>query len=70
MSMLSMAGYALGIELFRLAYMAGGIAGFASCAVLTAVLFVLLARRTVPQAMAERAAPADYLPLELQGQNS
>jgi DHA1 family multidrug/chloramphenicol efflux transport protein-like MFS transporter len=31
MSMLSMAGYALGIELFRLAYMAGGIAGFASC---------------------------------------
>ncbi|WP_089085006.1 MFS transporter [Aquitalea magnusonii] len=70
MSMLSMAGYALGIELFRLAYMAGGIAGFAACSVLTAVLFVLLARRTVPQAMAERAAPADYLPLELQGQNS
>jgi hypothetical protein len=30
MSMLSMAGYALGIELFRLAYMAGGMAGFAS----------------------------------------
>ena len=70
MSMLSMAGYALGIELFRLAYMAGGMAGFAGCSVLTALLFVWLARRTVPQAMAERAAPADYLPAELQTQNS
>lgn len=68
MSMLSMAGYALGIELFRLAYMAAGMAGFAGCALLMALLFVALARHTLPQAMAERAAPADYLPLELQGQ--
>lgn len=70
MSMLSMAGYALGIEIFRLAYMLGGMAGFAACSVLTALLFVQLARSTVPQAMAERAAPADYLPPELQTQNS
>ncbi|WP_059286506.1 MFS transporter [Aquitalea magnusonii] len=70
MSMLSMAGYALGIEIFRLAYLLGGMAGFAACSVFTAVLFVVLARSTVPQAMAERAAPADYLPPELQTQNS
>ncbi|RMC99169.1 MdfA family multidrug efflux MFS transporter [Aquitalea palustris] len=70
MSMLSMAGYALGIEIFRVAYLLGGMAGFAACSVLTALLFVQLARSTVPQAMAERAAPADYLPPELQTQNS
>ncbi|WP_293762363.1 MFS transporter [uncultured Aquitalea sp.] len=61
MSMLSMAGYAVGIEAFRLAYVAGGMAGFAVASVCTALLFVVLARRTVPQAMAERAEPVGEL---------
>jgi DHA1 family multidrug/chloramphenicol efflux transport protein-like MFS transporter len=56
MSMLSMAGYALGIELFRLAYMAGGMSGFAACSVLTAILFVLLApHRAAGHGRARRA---------------
>lgn len=61
MSMLSMAGYALGIELFRWGYLAGGITGFALLSVCTALGFVWLARPQVKRAMAERADP-DLLP--------
>ncbi|WP_174874734.1 MFS transporter [Vogesella oryzae] len=61
MSMLSMAGYALGIELFRWGYLAGGIPGFALLSVCTALGFVWLARPQVKQAMADRADP-DLLP--------
>lgn len=61
MSMLCMAGYGIGIELFRWAYIAGGITGFALLSVLTALLFVWLARPQVAVAMAERDAP-DMLP--------
>ena len=56
MSMLSMAGYALGIELFRRAYIAGGMTGFALMAVLTSLLFVIVARPRVHLAMEQRAA--------------
>lgn len=55
MSMVSMAGYALGIELFRHAYIAGGMAGFALMSVLTSLLFVLVARPRVRLAMKLRA---------------
>ncbi|MGL6046339.1 MAG: MFS transporter [Vogesella sp.] len=61
MSMLCMAGYGIGIELFRWAYIAGGITGFALLSVLTALLFVWLARPQVAVAMAERDDP-DMLP--------
>ncbi|WP_082133769.1 MFS transporter [Vogesella sp. EB] len=55
MSMLSMAGYALGIELFRHAYIAGGMIGFALMSLLTSLLFVLVARPRVRHAMKLRA---------------
>jgi DHA1 family multidrug/chloramphenicol efflux transport protein-like MFS transporter len=61
MSMLCMAGYGIGIELFRWAYIAGGITGFALLSVLTALAFVWLARPQVAVAMAERDDP-DLLP--------
>ena len=61
MSMLCMAGYGIGIELFRWAYIAGGITGFALLSVLTALVFVWLARPQVAVAMAERDDP-DLLP--------
>lgn len=61
MSMLCMAGYGIGIELFRWAYIAGSITGFALLSVLTALLFVWLARPQVAVAMAERDDP-DLLP--------
>lgn len=61
MSMLCMAGYGIGIELFRWAYIAGSITGFALLSVLTALVFVWLARPQVAVAMAERDAP-DLLP--------
>ena len=61
MSMLCMAGYGLGIELFRWAYIAAGITGFALLSVVTALLFVWLARPQVAVAMAERDDP-DMLP--------
>ena len=61
MSMLCMAGYGLGIELFRWAYIAGSITGFALLSVLTALVFVWLARPQVAVAMAERDDP-DLLP--------
>lgn len=61
MSMLSMAGYALGIELFRWAYLVAGLPGFAVMALLFAAAFVLLARPQVKLAMAERSDP-DLLP--------
>ncbi len=61
MSMLCMAGYGIGIELFRWAYIAGGITGFALLSVVTALLFVWLARPQVAVAMAERDDP-DMLP--------
>ena len=61
MSMLCMAGYGVGIELFRWAYIAGGITGFALLSVLTALVFVWLARPQVAVAMAERDDP-DLLP--------
>lgn len=61
MSMLCMAGYGIGIELFRWAYIAGSITGFALLSVLTALVFVWLARPQVAVAMAERDDP-DLLP--------
>ncbi|MDC7717221.1 MFS transporter [Vogesella sp. DC21W] len=61
MSMLCMAGYGIGIELFRWAYIAGGITGFALLSVLTALAFVWMARPQVAVAMAERDDP-DLLP--------
>ena len=61
MSMLCMAGYGIGIELFRWAYIAGGITGFALLSVVTALAFVWLARPQVAVAMAERDDP-DLLP--------
>ncbi|OWY38521.1 multidrug transporter MdfA [Xenophilus sp. AP218F] len=57
MSMLSMAGYALGIELFRQVYQAGGLLAYAVLAVLFSLSYVFVARRTVSMAMAERAEP-------------
>lgn len=61
MSMLCMAGYGIGIELFRWAYIAGSMTGFALLSVLTALVFVWLARPQVAVAMAERDDP-DLLP--------
>ncbi|MEC5206659.1 DHA1 family multidrug/chloramphenicol efflux transport protein-like MFS transporter [Vogesella perlucida] len=61
MSMLCMAGYGIGIELFRWAYIAGSMTGFALLSVLTALAFVWLARPQVAVAMAERDDP-DLLP--------
>ncbi|OHX14139.1 multidrug transporter MdfA [Chromobacterium sphagni] len=58
MSMLSMAGYALGIELFRQVYQAAGLAGYAVVALSFSLAYVVVARRMVGIAMAERAAPA------------
>ncbi len=61
MSMLCMAGYGIGIELFRWAYIAGSMTGFALLSVLAALVFVWLARPQVAVAMAERDDP-DLLP--------
>lgn len=58
MSMGSMAGYALGIELLRQAYIAGGMAGFAALAVFTSLLFVLVARPQVKGELARRELAA------------
>ncbi|WP_434629708.1 MFS transporter [Chromobacterium sp. CV08] len=58
MSMLAMAGYAVGIELFRQVYQAGGLAGFAVLALCFSLAYVALGRRMVGVAMAEREAPA------------
>lgn len=58
MSMLSMAGYAVGIELFRQVYQAYGLAGFAVLALCFSLIYVMLGRKMVGMAMAERAAPA------------
>lgn len=59
MSMLCMVGFALGIEGLKLAYLGGGVLGFALLAVVTQTLFVQLALRSVRAGMAERAAPAE-----------
>ena len=61
MSMLCMAGYGIGIELFRWAYIAGSMTGFALLSVLAALVFVWLARPQVAVAMAKRDDP-DLLP--------
>ncbi|POZ61774.1 MFS transporter [Chromobacterium alticapitis] len=58
MSMLSMAGYAVGIELFRQVYHAFGLGGFAALALCFSLIYVMLGRKMVGLAMAERAAPA------------
>ncbi|MGD1826791.1 putative arabinose efflux permease AraJ, MFS family [Chromobacterium violaceum] len=69
MSMISMAGYAVGIELFRQVYQATGLAGFAVLALCFSLAYVLLGRKMVGIAMAERAAPAEQQG-ELAGQGA
>ncbi|MEN3029511.1 MFS transporter [Chromobacterium amazonense] len=59
MSMLSMAGYAVGIELFRQVYQATGLGGYTVLALCFSLLYVMLGRKMVGIAMAERAAPAE-----------
>ncbi|MDF0606816.1 MFS transporter [Neisseriaceae bacterium TC5R-5] len=58
MSMLGMAGYALGLELFRWAYLHGGMLGFALLCCVFSLSYILLARRSVGVVMAERAEQA------------
>ncbi|MBM2883080.1 MFS transporter [Chromobacterium amazonense] len=59
MSMLSMAGYAVGIELFRQVYQATGLGGYTALALCFSLLYVMLGRKMVGVAMAERAAPTE-----------
>ena len=62
MSMISMLGYALGIECFTFAYKAGGMTGFALLSLVTSLAFVCLASRMVALAMAERAEAEAQMP--------
>lgn len=70
MSMLSMAGYALGVELFRIAYQQAGMLGFACLSLAFSLAYVRVARRTVRWAMLERAQQAEAKQPELASQAS
>jgi DHA1 family multidrug/chloramphenicol efflux transport protein-like MFS transporter len=58
LTMLSLLTYALGVEIIKQAYLRAGFAGYAVAVLCCATLFLLLSRRTVGAAMAERRSAA------------